>query len=420
VIQACRDPLDLFHYLRKGGLLVGCSLLCFYSFQSVLAHFLRLKNPELALRFEADSPAALALRAEELLSKAVLNQKQTTKVELIASRLATKSLAQQGVNAIALRVLGNAADAGGRRNEAKTLMQLSERISRREISTQLWLIESSVREGNVSAALAHYDLSLRTTPQIYEFLFPKLSEALVDREIQTAFVQHIRRTPPWLEDFLTYAIAQGGRPQDIVATILLAGPLPNSDPYRELESRLIERLAATNAFDSVEPYYLSLRRSHKYILTSMAFDKLSTDNQFPPITWKISETATQGGSFVAGNPAGARVFKGYSAPGARGVVLSKLLFLPPAAYTLSAKRRIESLVPESSARWQIRCNNDSTGVPLLSLQDNLSRLSLKIDVAFTVPANCRSQYAEFSLVGGVGQAEVAVTIEHVQIAKSVD
>jgi hypothetical protein len=399
---------------------VGCCLLCFNSFQSVLAHFLRLKDPELALRYEVDNPVALASRAEGLLSQAVLKQKQTTQIELIASRMAVRSLAQQAINATALRVLGSVDDARGRRDEAKKFMQLSEGISRREISTQLWLIESSVRDDNVSAALAHYDLSLRTTPQIYEFLFPKLSEALADREIQTAFVQYIKRRPPWLEDFLTYAVGQGGRPQDIAATILLAGPLPNSKTAQELDSRLIERLVATNALDLVEPYFLSLRGGHKYILRSLAFDKFSTDNRFSPVTWKITETATQGGSFVAGAAADTRVFKGYSAPGARGIVLRKLLFLHPATYTLIVKRTVELHAPESSAQWQIRCSNDPTGMPLLTLQDDFARPSLKTHVAFTVPTNCRSQYAELSLGGGTGSAELALIIESLQLANSVN
>jgi hypothetical protein len=94
------------------------------------------------------------------------------------AHLARLSLTHQVINPRALRLLGLHEDAHGRPTQARTLFQLAEHLSRRDPTTELWLIEDSVRHNDSRAALKHYDHLLRAHPDLQALLFAILSGAL--------------------------------------------------------------------------------------------------------------------------------------------------------------------------------------------------------------------------------------------------
>src|SRR3546814_1290750 len=88
-------------------------------------------------------------------------------------------------------------DAFARGDQAKgeRLLAYSQKLSRRDLRTQLMAIELAVAQGDISGALRHYDIALRTKKNAPELLFPVLTSALPDprSEERTSELQSLMR-----------------------------------------------------------------------------------------------------------------------------------------------------------------------------------------------------------------------------------
>jgi hypothetical protein len=139
------------------------------SFIHAVANVTWQQNPDMALRFVPDHPLALSRKADELFA-----EKQDPATLAKVEAMAKQSLREGALNPVAIRLLGYVADVRGDREKARELMLLSQKVSRRDFGTQLWLIEDAVARDDKKQALFHYDIALRTTPSSFPILLPTL------------------------------------------------------------------------------------------------------------------------------------------------------------------------------------------------------------------------------------------------------
>ncbi len=171
-----RPPL---FWIKLVAILAATTYLAWLSFIHAVASITWRQNPDTALYYVPDHPLALSRKADELFA-----QRQDPATLAKVEAMAKQSLRGGALNPVAIRLLGYVADARGDTKKARHLMLLSQKVSRRDLGTQLWLIEDAVARDDKRAALNHYDIAMRATPSSFPILFPTLTGALGDPDVR--------------------------------------------------------------------------------------------------------------------------------------------------------------------------------------------------------------------------------------------
>lgn len=384
-------------------------VIAWLAFADAMATIAGTARPNFALRFAPYAPKALAAQADVTLSA---NKEQPHQFRLAAA-LAKRSLEGEAINPRALRLLGYTAGAEGRAEQARTLITLSERLSRREFGTQLWLIEDSVNQNRLREVLHHYDTALRTNSKGGDLLFPILTAALDQPEVQTVLAPYMHRNPPWLYPMLAYAIANSANPATVADAVVQGGGMPAKDDYRELEAALLDKLHSKSNPADIQRYYLSLRDSSPALLQAADFGARQVDPRRIPITWRAIKAAGIEGNFspTTRNASGSWKLSGYAAPGSSGLIARKLMFLKPGTYQITARVGEMSAPSGSIAKLLLGCYSDGK----LSKNWDADFKSKFLTSRFEIRADCPSQYLDVAMSAGEGQNGFMISIQAITI-----
>lgn len=388
---------------------ITCTL-AWLSFIHAVANITWQQNPDLALRFVPDHPLALSRKADELFA-AKQDPATLAKVEAMAKQ----SLRGGALNPVAIRLLGYVADARGDRKKAREFMLLSQKVSRRDFGTQLWLIEDAVARNDKKQALYHYDIAMRTTPSSFPLLFPTLTGALDDPEVRAGLAPYVKAAPEWLLPFLPHAIGTMENPSYLVDVLLKAGPLPDRPEYRDQSNYLLSTLANKGQFSAFERYYASLPSVRPKALQTAAMNKDTVNLRYPAAGWQLIENAAIGGAFSEADKRGAFTLSAFAGSGERGELMRKLLFLKPGSYRFTAQYDAQSSAPDSEIRWDLSCVSakGNSGKWFTSRTVQAGRSG---DVqSFTLGADCPHQLLQLQLAGGSGQLGAEFVLRSVQI-----
>ena len=261
---------------------------------------------------------ALATKADELLLA-----KQDPKTLARVEEMARRSLRAQALNPTAVRILGYVADARGQHDQARKLILLSEKMSRREFGAQLWLIEDAAARRDYKEALRHYDIALRTTDEASGILFPTLTDALAIPEIRRDFAPYVREWPNWMSGYLSNAIGTSDNPANIADIMLKAGKIRYDKNNAAIADALLAQLAAKGKYAAFRQYYTTLPGARAQSLTTAAFNRDTVNLQHAPAGWQISENPAIGGSFVQKGDSGINQLQAFAGSGERGVALER-------------------------------------------------------------------------------------------------
>ncbi|RYE90281.1 MAG: hypothetical protein EOO78_31840 [Oxalobacteraceae bacterium] len=143
--------------------------------QTSFAGAARAKYPELALRIAPHDARVLADA-----SALVLTRIEDPNARAVAKAQSLNAIRRDPTSVAALRTLGMIADAEGDSKAALRLINRAEALSRRDVATQLWLIEHYSQADNVAETLRHYDIALATSRQSRDLLIPVLVSASAD------------------------------------------------------------------------------------------------------------------------------------------------------------------------------------------------------------------------------------------------
>ena len=380
--------------------LLGLAL-AYFAFANAFTNVTHRGNPRLALRFTPDDPLALTglaatriTRAENLRDPAI-------------TALARQSLTELAINPAALRLIGLTASASGGLPVGRRAMLLADRMSRRDVATQLWLIEEAVARNDIPGALHRYDNALRVAGETQQVLFPVLTAAVEDPQISRSFIPYIQQPPPWLGDFVRYAVRNSRRPATYAALFMRAGGLPRDPVFASLEQELIKRLIDTDASATAARFYGSLQNADRRVLRSAAFSDRSVDPRFVPLTWEIFTLPGLNAAFVRSG-SDALALQGLVEAGGATPVARKVVLVPAGTYRLRAQQALTGEGGTAEATWQLLCSGGNSAQPVWTRTDPLTARRRTVDATINVPAGCNTPMLRLLVAATGSSAEFAV------------
>lgn len=374
-------PGTVLRGVAAGGVAL---VLAWFSLAGAVTNVTHRRAPETALRFTSDDAVALAGVAD--LRLAAGGAQGATDAETL--RMARESLKRQALNPVALRLIGLNASVKGGFAAGRPAMSAANRMTRRDLPTQFWLIEDAVSRGDVAGALSHYDHALRTRPGSQQILFPVLTAAVEDPALWPAFTRYVREPAPWLNDFARFAIRNSTKPRSIAAFLQRAGGMPRDDTSTALEAELLKRLVEANAFAEAAHYYRSLDGANPAILTEVGFTGATTDTKFAPLTWELFASPGFTSAFLRDETGEAIRLHVTMESATTGVVGRKIVYAAPGRYRFRAIQRSAAAAEGASAQWELRCGGSRGTNIIWGKGAPLSGDGVVVDDVIAIPAGC--------------------------------
>jgi hypothetical protein len=303
-----------------------------------------------------------------------------------ANALARQALIQDPTAVVAVATLGLNSQIGGKAPLAKRLFAYADRLSRREIQTQLWLIEEAVSRGDIAGALLHYDVALRTSRTAPQILFPVLSSAISDARIRNALLNKIIAGAPWGVNFIDYASINS---DPIAAADLLEGLTRRGVTLEdEARARVLVRLTTIGKTTAAWRYYSAMnpradpRRSRDA--------RFSTNLEIPsPFDWTPINDPMGISSSIQRGSDGAGVFDFHVPATGNGPILRQLQVLPPGSYRLIGRSNGIDQAADARPYWSLSCS-DGKEIGRVEVPNSKQNGGV-FSGRFVVPSGCTAQ-----------------------------
>lgn len=363
------------------------------------------RNPQLALKLDADNPVALVRDAQTQIATGGA-QGEGRDAVLSAARTSIRELP---LNAAAFRLYGLVQSANSDLAATGRQVALADRLSRRDLGAQLFLIEDAVRRNDVAGALRHYDTALRVEESSRAILFPILTEAMREPVIRRHFRPYMKDPPPWLEAYLRFAIGNASQPTAIAALATESGGFPQGAVFASRNKEMLSVLVGAGQHREAIAFYRSIDDADAAVLRSIGFGENTTNSAYTPITWQPFELDGLDALFLAGEGGTleleARVESGYSGP-----ILRKLLALPRGQYRFSTQHRSEGYQPFDTLRWQAICVGSTTGALAL---DEGADIAAEVSVTGTLDVgdDCAQQMLTLSIDTRASPGDVELIVK---------
>ncbi len=357
------------------------------------------RSPETALNIDRENAVVRARAAFDMVDG------QTDRTRFGEARaLALRALQRDAGNVTALAVMGLTSD---RTAASDAAFSAAERLSRRDLSTQLWLIESAVAENDIAGALRHYDTAMRTSRAAPSILFPVLISAASDESLRVEIANTLARGPLWGGLYIQQ-LAQSGDVR-AAASLLMRLKRQGVPTGAEADAALYARLIEAGLFDVAWAVYATgtpgaaragVRnpRFAEQPLSPTPFDWQTTDAEF--VSAQIEPAA--GGL-------GRLSFS--TASGEGGEAARQMLVLPSGSYRVQARVATLQGADEALPYLRVTClpvGNELARVPLTERAPSSG--------TFTVPASCGGQSLALIIQPGSGLATVEGAIDQINVA----
>lgn len=368
-----------------------------------LAESIRGSTPDRAHSLAPQNGRIAAAYARDL-----LEPDATAKDRALANALARDALRRNPVAVPAVSTLGLNAQIEGDTAAARRIFAYAEKLTRRDLQTQLWAIEDAVARDDIPGALYQYDIALRTQRNAGTILFPVLVGALSEPSVRQALVDMLTRQPPWGNEFVNHAAAAGTDPR---ATLALVESMRRANvPVPALASaRVIDALLASGDGEAAWRYYASLypqierdaSRDPRFTARLEAptrFDWLPVENAGVTATMEVAD-------------AGGR-FDFITAPGAGGNVLRQTQMLRAGDYLIEGVAGVEQ-TGAPSPYWLLACAG-GTELGRVAVIPTGSRFMGSIHV----PSNCPVQTLTLVVQPSERMASVVGQVTEARIRKA--
>lgn len=378
-----------------------------FSVTQTLAYAMRSKDPERAHHLAPGDGRITALLAQTLVQPELGADARPRGEQLARAALQEDSTAVPAVVA-----LGIAADLRGDSSQTRRLFGYAQRLSRRDLPTQLWALENAVGNGDITAAVYHYDIALRTSRNAADLLFPVLGAAISQPTIRTALTRTLVARPIWGQAFVDYVAGNG---PDARATALLlfdlhraGAPISNG-----ANAAVINALMAGGATDAAWSYYAGIRPGSVRTMSRdphfSATDDVPTMLDWVPINDDAVTTSIQredrGG-----------VFDFFAPAGIGGALLRQVQMLPPGRYRLEGHSRNIEQPADTMPYWVVTCHSSGRELGRVILPHSAHAQGAFVG-DFDVPPGCPVQ--ELTLIARASDAVGGLTgqIDQVRVMR---
>ncbi len=363
-----------------------CALLMWLSVGSTLNLQMSTVSPDLVAAWWPFSAQANISRATSLLVDGA-----TAKQIGEARAQAVHAMMRQPVSAAAARLVGLSAALSTGYKTADPFLIEAERLSRRDLPTQLWLIQRAVESGDIPGALKHYDIALTTHANAADLLLPTLANASVNPPISAGLLPLLRRRPVWFNKYIETLITDVTDAPTLFRQVRGVGLDRNRDN---------ELLAA-----AVAKLVLLKRPDLGLVLLGLSYDvtirngSFESDASILPFDWWLRDEqnlVAYRSSEVGGR--GPTVLRISAKNEIGGEVAHQMLMLKPATYVLqgiiSGNSDGQGNREENTLQMEVVCTGSNRRVATLPLAAGSNRHPF--DIVFTTYQDCPSQWLRFS------------------------
>ena len=370
------NPADRLKFARPGVSRVVVVVAAFasimaFAISTSIASIARYNDPELALRVAPWDSVANAVLADQRLQSGQYNERTSAFVDPARSALTRSPLSPA-----AFRVLGFADDLRGQPARAKRAVMTAERLSRRDLGTQLWLINEAVARADATGALRHFDTAMRTSVVARTVLFPVLTQAIQDQELRPGIAAMMRSRPNWLRDFTIVAVQTGSA--TVVAKIL---PTLNGALGAEtiaVTQATIDQLVREGQY-GIAKELSGHRAQTAQAITSSDFKRTRA---FPPFAWVLAEE-----DGISAQPSTNGLILSADR-GRSGTAAAQVLALRAGTYRLQTRGAV---FKGGTASWSLRCLPSNVS-PVVQLAVPSERAASASSAAFSIPSKgCAGQ-----------------------------
>ncbi|MES2755175.1 MAG: hypothetical protein V4659_10960 [Pseudomonadota bacterium] len=382
------------------AVLAGAALLIALTLVVGLAELAARRSPQTAIRinpFHSDALAAAAYQQLEQRAGAGADS---------AKDLALRAIALNPVSSSGIRTLGFVADLQREPRRGQIMLDHAQVLSRRDLPTQLALIQRAVDAEDVPGALRHYDIALKTSGAAHTVLMPILVQASADPGLVGPLAKLLAARPVWRIDFLRAAIQGSPEPARLAQLSVLLdrfkAPL-TADQKVELADRLVQDRQFSAAAQ----------------LMDRARDPaLVTTGSVGPFGWKLATGYGWGAERAGGKGPGANTILLHTTADYSGEVARQLVVLRPGPYRIAVRgHHMPSLATESPF-VAIGCAIDGAQ-NLVSLDlVATARPATEWSGHFVVPARCGGQWLTINLRPQRSDQPTDTAIETIAIVRA--
>lgn len=363
------------------GLAATTVIAGYFSVSHTLAQVVVRTDPVTAYRL-ASGDGGITARLATFLSGVDATSANRRRADTLARKaLLNDALAVQAVSTLSLN-----AYLRGDVAQTRRLLAYSQKLSRRDLQTQLTAIEEAVARGDVAGTLYHYDVALRTNTDSWELLFPVLGGAATDPAVQAALVARLARRPMWGDSFITYTATHSPDPQATAAllTKLRRAGLTIADGAR---APIINALIEQGALDQAWRYYAA---GTPGAVRNGSRDPYFTSRTDAPslLDWMPINDGSIATSIQRGDAGGVFDFAAPASVG--GALLRQIQMLSPGNYRITGVSSGIEQAADALPYWSLSCRKDGKEfgrvvVPMSSQAEG------RFEGRFVVPAGCPVQ-----------------------------
>lgn len=374
----------------------------YYCLTFTLAQVVVKRDPRLAYRLAPYDGRITAAYATSL-----AGPDATPKDRARADVMAERALQQDPTAVAAAATLGVNAAIRNDQAAARRYFAYAQKLSRRDLRTQLFMIEDAVQRNDIPGALHQYDITLRVFPNMGEMLFPVLASASGDPEIRRELVKTLAGKPMWSESFIEFVAGKGPDPKSTAALFiaLRRGGIAVPETAR---AGAVNALIAAGHIDAAWSYYAAVRAG--------ADRRRSRDPRFAADLETPSQldwTPINDGSGLTTSIQGG--FFDFAAPASvGGPMLQQLQLLPPGRYRLSGHSVGIEQAAGALPYWTLRCQN---GRELGRVEvPNSNVVNGNFSGMFAVPADCPVQTLVLTARASDAVAGLSGQLDRVELA----
>jgi hypothetical protein len=364
------------------------------------ADYQRSRDPDAALAmFPLDARARADKAEAEYRSFAGQEQMLGDLVE------SARSVLQRDPTVVdAWSLIGAITGQRGDGDRASRIMNFTERLSRRDLQTQLWLMNESGRRAEPEKMIAHLDIALRTSPSNSPTLAAAIIGASFDPRFARRLVPTLASDPPWETEF-SYQLANSILPGN--SLVVLVAPLADDQAEREIMGPLVQRLVSQGDFTNAWNVYRLLKQKPSASAGEVR-DGGFEDSTVPvaPFDWTVGDTGRVRGERRASQAGGTALFI-RAEPGARGNAASQLMLLEPGTYSLRFQAGRSEDANAGGIEWRIACAGAPERIVGQGRLAPASAAGSRFGQNVTIPAGCLAQLLSFGARGdsGIGASE---------------
>lgn len=397
--------------LRTGVILIGAAGALWLTLALTFAQVIGEVQPSLALAWQGSNASALAARGAQLVSRARPSPASVRE----ARDLSLAALRREPGNVTAVRTLGLVAAIYRNPRGAQRLMAYAETLSRRDLPTQLWLIESEVQRNDIRGALLHYDRAMKTSLPARELLYPILVQASGDPAIAGPLGEVMARRPQWWLGVVGPIISGNPNPATL-PVFLRALRFDLSDPIeRAVAAAGLSRLVEVGQVRPALGLYREMAGPRAgQLVRNGGFEE---EGGLPPFDWLLTDVPGLVGVVRPREGRDPALFM-VAENGRFGAVARQLLSLPPGRYRLDAMAGDVQGDMVSRPLISVKCANEAQ----LSLGElrvaPAGAAGRAIQMQFQVPGGgCTAQWLQIDLASPLDPPVVTPWIDTIRLRR---